>query len=292
MKTWMNKTLATFAMVIWAPFALAISPYIQADKVAGGEVGAAMEQVEKKLQSGGFTVAGKYQPKGLADNGVIVITDKGIMDSIAKTGGDAIVGAGIRVGVKNDGTVTYMNPEYWYRAYFRTNYDANQAAVQAVESKLKQTLGSNATFGGDVPAADLPKYHYMPMMEYFDDNRDLATHASFEKAVETVRANLAKGVGNTSKVYEIVMPEKKTAVFGVAMNDPKTGEGIWVNKIEGTENIAALPYEIFVVGDKVMGFYGRYRIALSWPALKMTSFGKIMATPGNIRSTLKMVAAE
>ncbi len=290
MNTWMKKILATFAMLVWAPFALAVSPYIKADSVSAGDIHAVMSQVEKKLQAGGFTVVGNYQPQGLAGNGVVIVTDKAFLDTIGKIGGDVIAGAGIRVGVKANGTVSYMNPEYWYRAYFRSHYDANEAAVKGLEARLKTAIGAGAAFGGDVKAGDLAKYHYMFGMEYFDDNRDLATSSSFEKAVETVRANLAKGVGGTAKVYEIVMADKKIAVFGVAMNDPKTGEGVWVNKIEGTDHIAALPYEVFVVGDKIMGLFGRYRIALSWPALKMTSFGKIMATPGNIRSTLKTVA--
>lgn len=290
MNTRMKKVLTALALLAWAPFAFAVSPYIKADSVTAGDVGAVMAQVEKKLQAGGFTVVGKHQPQGLAANGVVIVTDKAILDTIAKIGGDVIVGAGIRVGVKTDGTVSYVNPEYWYRAYFRSNYDANQAAIKGVEARLKAALGAGAAFGGDVEADKLAKYHYMPMMEYFDDNRDLATHASFEQAVEAVRANLTKGTGGASKVYEVVMADKKIAVFGVAMSDPKTGEGVWVNKIEGTENIAALPYEIFVVGDKTMGFFARYRIALSWPALKMMSFGKIMATPAAIRNTLKSVA--
>ena len=285
-----KKTVAAFALMAWAPFALAMAPYIKGDKVTGGDLTAAMAQVEKKLEANGFKIEGKYQPKGIAGSGVVVVSDKGLLDTINKIGGDVISGAAIRVGVKADGSVSYINPEYWYRAYFRSNYDANQAAVKGVEAKLKTALGAGEGFGGDVKVGDLAKYHYMFGMEYYDDNRELNKFASFEKAVETVRGNLAKGVGNTTKVYEIVMPEKKIAVFGVAMNDPKTGDGYWVNKIEGAENIAALPYEIFVVGDKAEAFFARYRIALSWSQLKMTSFGKIMATPGNIKSTLKTVA--
>jgi hypothetical protein len=285
-----KKSIAVCALMIWAPLALAMTPYIKGDKVSGGDLTATMTQVEGKLKANGFDVIGKYQPKGIADSGVVIVTDKALLGAIEKIGGDVIAGAAIRVGVKADGSVSYINPEYWYRAYFRDGYSANEAAVKNVESKLKTALGAGEGFGGDVKPADLAKYHYMFGMERFEDNRELNKYASFEKAVETVRANLAKGSGNTSKVYEIVMADKKIAVFGVAMNDPKTGDGYWVNKIEGTENIAALPYEIFVVGDKAEAFFGRYRIALSWSALKMTSFGKIMATPGNIKSTLKTVA--
>ena len=55
-------------------------------------------------------------------------------------------------------------------------------------------------------------------MERFDSaNSELATHASFEEALKTVQDNLSKGVGNTSSVYDVVMADRKLAVFGVAL---------------------------------------------------------------------------
>ena len=70
------------AMLAWAPFALALSPYIKADSVTAGDLNAVMAQVEKKLQAGGFTVVGKHQPQGIAGNGVVIVTDKAILDTI------------------------------------------------------------------------------------------------------------------------------------------------------------------------------------------------------------------
>lgn len=286
----MSGLFALFALMLWSSLSFGMSPYYKGNNLPAADVGAVMGQVETKLQAAGFTVVGKYQPTGIPGHGVVVVTDKGILDVIHAVGGDVIVGAGIRVGVKADGSVSYMNPEYWYRAYFRDNYSKAEAAVKALDGKLAQALGKGETFGGEADVGKLAKYNYMFGMEDFDDNRELKKHESFEKAVEAVRANLAKGVGSTAKVYEVVMADKKIAVFGVAMNDEKTGEGAWVNKIEGTENIAALPYEVFVVGDQVEALFARYRIALSWSSLKMTSFGKIMATPSNIKKTLQKVS--
>lgn len=290
LNAWLKKMILLLLLSGCAQLSWAISPYVKADTVAPGEVAAVMSQVEKKLQAGGFNVVGKYQPVGIADSGVIVATDKEMLDAISRIGGDVIVGAGIRVGVKKDGTVSYMNPQYWYRAYLRKNYSANEGAVKSLQSRLAAALGAGAEFGGETDADSLAHYHYMFGMEYFEDDRDLATHASFDQAVAAVRANLARGVGNTSKVYEVVLPERKIAVFGVAMNDRESGDGAWVNRIAGSANIAALPYEIFVVGDKTEGFYARYRIALSWPSLTMGSFTKIISTPGHIKSTLQAVA--
>jgi len=286
----MKKLLGVLLLTLWAPLAFAISPYLTGDKLGGGDVNGVMSQVEKKLQAEGFVVVGKYSPKGLGQYGVVVVTDKGVLDAVHSVGGASIIGAGIRVGVKADGTVSYTNPDYWYRAYFRKQFSSAEPAVKAVEEKLKKALGAGKGFGGDLSATDLPSYRYMFGMERFDsDKNDLKTYPSFEVAVKAIQDNLAKGVNKTSKVYEVVVADKKIAVFGVAMNDPKSGEGIWVNKV-GADHIAALPYEIYVVGNKVGALYGRYRIALAWPTLGMGTFMKISDTPDEILETLTGVA--
>ena len=108
--------------------------------------------------------------------------------------------------------------------------------------------------------------------------------------MRTIQENLAMGVGNTAKVYEVVIPKKKKiAVFGMALNDPKEGEGWWVKVID-TENLAALPYEIYVVINRSQHLFARYRIALGWPAVGMGSFMRIVEAPGIIRDTLMRVA--
>jgi hypothetical protein len=162
--------------------------------------------------------------------------------------------------------------------------------VKSVQLRLQKALGEGRAFGGDVPEGDLPTYRYMLGMERFDAaNSELASHGSFEEAIKAVQAGLASGAGNTSRVYEVIMPEQKIAVFGVAMNDPSTGEGWWVNKI-GADHMAGLPYEIFVVNNKVYALYARYRIALAWPSLGMGQFMGIMNAPEAIRTTLIRVA--
>jgi hypothetical protein len=286
----MKKILLAFVAFVWAPLAFAVSPYIAADKVAAGDVKSVLAVVEKKLQAEGFEVVGHHTPKGLPNHGSLIVTDKGILDAIKTAGGQTIVGAGIRVGVKADGTVSYMNPDYWYRAYFRKQFGGAEGAVKAVQGKLAKALGVGKGFGGDVDAGDLPSYHYMFGMERFDAAKnELKTSSSFEAAVKTIQDNLAKGLGNTAKVYEIVMEDKKLAVFGVALNDPKTGEGMWVNKT-GADQIAAMPYEIYVVGNKSGAMFGRYRIALAWPSLGMGTFMTISDVPDQIQETMAHLA--
>jgi hypothetical protein len=265
---------------------------MSADKVPAGSMAQVLDAVEQKTQAAGLTTLGRYQPVGLPDYAVLVVSDKAMLKAIHGIGGSSIVGAGIRISVQADGTVAYMNPDYWYRAYFRSAFPKAQSEVERVQTKLAAALGDGAGFGGDESAAYLPEYRYMAGMERFDSDKNLlATAKDFGTAVNTVRDNLARGVNHTDKVYEVVMADKKIAVFGVAMNDEQTGDGRWVYKIGGEDYIAGLPYEIYVVGNKTYALYARYRIAIGWPNLGMDHFARITDVPDEIRDTLRGVAA-
>ena len=277
-------------MLLSVSHAWAISPYILGNKLPAGDVQTIMGQVEAKLTVAGFKVVGKYAPAALPGNGVVVATDNAMMGTIKALGGSNIVAAPIRIAVRADGTVSYINPDYWYRAFFRKHFKAAEKTVQGLQARLAKALGSHGKFGGEVDKTDLADYQYMFGMEGFDsDKNTLIEHLSFDDAVKTIQVGLAQGVAKTSKVYEIIIPEKKIAVFGVAMNDPKEGEGWWVKAI-GTDNMAAMPYEIYVVDSKVNHLYARFRIALGWPEVGMGSFMRIVEAPYIIQETLALVA--
>ena len=286
----MKKLILGWALLLSAQACFALAPYLMADKVTGADLSAQLEQVEKKLQAEGFTVIGRHTPNSVPGHASVVVTDPDILAALRSIGGSAVIASGIRVGVLADGTVSYMNPDYWYRAYLRTKYKAAQAAVSAAQTRLAKALGNGGGFGGNVPEAELENYRYMFGMERFDSpNSELATHASFDAALKAVRGNLASEVGSTRRVYEVVSEQNQTAVFGVAMNSLTDGEGWWVNKI-GADHMAGLPYEVFIVGNKVYALYARYRIALAWPALGMGQFMGIINAPEAIRTTLSRVA--
>jgi hypothetical protein len=285
----MKRWLLVMLLGAWSLAAQALSPYIAGDKVAGSDLNTAMADVEKKLTGAGFRVLGRHTPTGLPKYGVVVAGDPALQEAVDAIGGNAIAASALRVGVRADGTVTYANPEYWARAYLRGDYARAEPAVKQVAGKLAGALGGGSPVGGDVKAEELAGYRFMVGMERFGDRSDLAEYASFDEAVQTVRANLAKGAGDTAKVYEIVVPERKLAVFGVALNNPDYGEGWWVNKI-GADNIAALPWEIWIVDRKAHGLYGRYRTALGWPELGMGQFMTIMRHPDTTMQALETVA--
>jgi len=278
--------LLAFSAGVWA-----VSPYIQGDPVAGGSAQAAAAAVESKLKGGGFKVVGKYFPKTLTGYGVVVATDDAMLNEVGAAGGPAVLGAAIRVGVKADGSVAYTNPDYWYPAYFRKAFDKREAAVKALQARLQDTLGAGKGQGGDEPPGNLANYRYMIGMERLDSSKSkLAEYGSFAEALKTVRDNLAKGAGKTAKVYEVVMADRKLAVFGVAMNDAEHNDGDWIKKIDMQNNIAGLPYEIYIVDNEVSSPHGRFRIALAFPDVGMGQFMRISSLPNAIMEAMGSVA--
>ena len=278
--------LAGYSLTGWA-----IAPYLKADSVPAGELATVSAAVEKKLVDAGFQILGHYSPKGIPSHGVVVATDPEMLAKVREMGGAHIVAAPIRIGVSKTGEVSYANPDYWYRAYLRTRFPQAESTVRDLQARLAKALGAGAGFGGDESARDLPNYRYMVGMERFDDKKNvLAKHADFDAAVKTVQENLKKGVAGTSKVYELIVPEKKIAVFGVAMNSEDNGDAVIIDKIDVRERIAGLPYEIFVVNNEVRAFYGRYRLALAFPDLSMGHFMRIVYAPEEIHGTLFKVA--
>ena len=287
----MMRWISAGALLLMSASAWAISPYIQGDSVPGGSVQAAASAVETRLKNAGFKVIGKYFPQNLAGYGVVIATDDAMLDEVGSVGGHAVMGAAIRVGVKANGSIAYTNPDYWYRAYFRKSFDKKEAAVKALQGRLQGALGAGKGVGGDESPASLTNYRYMVGMERLDSPKNkLAEYGSFAEAVKTVRDNLGKGTGKASKIYEVVMPDRKLAVFGVAMNDGGHGDGEWIKKIDQQESVAGLPYEIYVVDNQVSSPHGRFRIALAFPDVGMGQFMRISSLPNAIMETMGAVA--
>lgn len=285
------RWISAWGLLVFSAGVWAVSPYIQGDPVAGGSAQAAAAAVESKLKGGGFKVVGKYFPKTLTGYGVVVATDDVMLNEVGAVGGPAVLGAAIRVGVKADGSVAYANPDYWYRAYFRKAFDKREAAVKTLQARLQDTLGAGKGQGGDEPPGNLANYRYMIGMERLDSSKSkLAEYGSFAEALKTVRDNLAKGTGKTAKVYEVVMPDRKLAVFGVAMNDAEHNDGDWIRKIDMQNNIAGLPYEIYIVDNEVSSPHGRFRIALAFPDVGMGQFMRISSLPNAIMEVMGSVA--
>ncbi len=260
-----------------------------------GSVAEKAAEVKTALITQGFTIAGEYSP--YPDAVVIAATNDELKSNAAKSehGG---FGAAVRISVtkvKDEVQVAYTNPVYMANAY------RMQGDLAGVADKLAAALGKKEEFGAKgLTAKKLRSYHYMIGMEYFDEPSKLAEYGGFEEAAAAVESGLAAGRGGVTKVYRIDIPEKKEAVFGVAMKGATEADKYMDDKFIMSEidfkdirSTAHLPYEILVSDNKVYALYARFRIAISFPDLSMmgsNSFMHIKKSPEAIRNALTQAA--
>lgn len=279
-----------------------VQPFILASEQSG-DLASVVAEVQKKLESAGFTVVGSYSPYANAE--VLAFTSDELKANSLKSkrGG---YGAVMRASVttengKND--VVYTNPVYWSNAYRLASSNDNTL------SQLKTALGFIKEFGSgdkELTAEDMRDYHYTFMMEYFDDPSDLKEFKSHEQAVNTVEQNLKAKKAGTSLVYKLDLGKdtkgKQMTLFGVGLGgtgaDDCSSDKYIMSRIDKSHprHTAHLPYELLVYGDEAEALYGRFRIAISWPYLPMlqsdtgATFFSIMCAPGAIKDALEAVA--
>jgi hypothetical protein len=195
--------------------------------------------------------------------------------------------------------------------------------LENVAKALEKTLGRIEDFGGKgMSAKKLRTYHYLFGMEYFDEPSVLAEFDSYEAAIAAVEAGLEAKHEGVSKVFRIDVPNKKETVFGVAMAGKSGTTKVTKESLPGQDeqfgtlmtgapeadayimrvidlgelkSTAHLPYEILVVDKKVLAQYARFRIAISFPSLKMmgnNSFMNIMEAPEAIKNVLIKTVTE
>jgi len=271
-----------------------LSPYIKVGE-SSEDIQQVAQKVKDALENNSFTILGTYNPEEKSSLKVIAFTNTSLKNTVVKVTDRGALAAIFKVGlVKKNGkiTISYTNPDYILRAYLGANYNSYKATFEKFSNDLKSALsavGSDFTpFGGTVEADDLAKYHYKIMMPYFSDPVELNEYSSFEEGLKTIEKNLNQKKGSTSEVYKIVYPDKKVAVFGVALQSKEDGESVFL-PIIGEDHVAAMSYEIILQGKEATMLHGKYRIALHWPDLTMGTFMKIMSTPGDIEDTLEMV---
>lgn len=283
-----------FGFTVMADDEIEYPAYYKVCTLSGG-MNDAIASVEAALTSSGFEIVGAYNPAGDPNFRVICYTRKDLADLCLKFEDRGALASVMKIGLKNNSgniDVSMINPEYIFYAYLLEDIDPYLARLQGIsndaKTAMKQVGKDFIPFGGFQTREDLEDYHYKIMMPYFTDPEDLAEYESFEEGLSVIRANLEAKKGNTYKVYEVVYPDQKVAVFGIGLLDAEEGEADFLPTI-GDDHIAALPYEIILQGTEVTMLPGRYRLALHWPELSMGTFMKIMSTPGNIEDFMEGV---
>lgn len=253
-------------------------------------------EINEALKSANYEILGSYNVANNTDFKVIVFTNSNIKNlalSYSDRGALAIAQKISLIYKDGKTTISLLNPKYMFHAYFQKEFEKNASILidetNAIKSVFTELGYSLSPFGGEVIIRNLRDYQYMIGMPDFNDPVELNTYASFEEGLKTIRANLEAKKGNTVKVYELVSEDKNVAVFGVGLLDVEEGEKHFLSII-GEDQLAAMPYEIILQGKEVTMLHGRFRFALYWPELTMSTFTKIMSTPGKVEEFMKAIS--
>ena len=256
-------------------------------------------KTSKALTAAGFKILGSYQPAADESRWVIVVNSTEMIEAIQAFGELTGFAAALRVGLTLEAglvNVSYTNPIYLGNAYFQKNYADVKDKFVAVDAKLiaaMATLGEvkNKSFGAKegISSKDLAHYHYMFGMPYFEDVVLLTEFSKYSVGKSIIESKLSKG-GDTELVYSFEIPGQDLKIYGIALGG-ETGESHFLPIIDlgQPKHTAFLPYEILLMGNTSVMLHGRYRIALSFPDLTMTTFSKIMSTPGEIEKLMRSV---
>ncbi len=290
--------LLVLMMVTSVLFGQNLKPYTM-----GAQSSESLESVKDKtraaLVTAGFTVLGEYQPAVDENRWIFVINAPEMISAIQEFGELTGFAAALRVGLTiEEGMVniSYTNPIYLGNAYFQKKFGDVEKYFAEIDTKLiaaMSELGTvkNETFGAEegMSAKDVGHYHYMFGMEYFEDVVELTEFSSYSVGKSIIESKVSRG-GDTKLVYSYEIPGQDLKLYGIALSG-ETGEEHFLPIIDiGTpKHTAFLPYEILLMGNTAVMMHGRYRIALAFPDLTMTTFSKIMSTPGDIEDLMRSV---
>ncbi len=289
---WISGILVMLAMLLTATAHAADKylPFILAYK-GPGDFEAKIAEVKQSLEGAGFTIAGDYVPY---ENAHIVIFTSDALRRVAAQSEMGGFGAAMRVSINkvdDEVQVAFVNPEYLAVAYRMKSDLAN------TRTALEQALGMVQEFGSEeLSKRKLGRYNYTFGMEYFDDPYELAEYPSHQEALAAVERNLESNSVGVRPLYRIDIPGKEETIFGVSMKMPEGGSEhmddtfqMGVVDFEELKQNAYLPYEVMVMGNKVIALHMRFRMAVHFPGLKMmgsNSFMKLMSSPEAIRKAL------
>ena len=299
----MMKKLVFFLLILTVSaltsFAQVLSPYTLGAKSSKGLKESA-SLVNEKLTANGFQVLGEYAPADDPNRWLIVFTTESLLYAAGKTGGLTGFAAALRVALTFESgrvLISYTTPEYWLNAYYRDDYETVKALLDPLSDKLEKVMQGSGTYAGTAFGSekglepdDLRSYKFMMGMPKFHETKVLGDFESYRDAIDKVESSLLKGVPEVTKVYSIEVPGKELKLYGFALGGEK-GESHFlpIIDISSPKHTAFLPYEFLVMGNEVHMLHGRYRIALSFPDLKMGTFTKIMSSPGDIQDLLERI---
>jgi hypothetical protein len=278
--------LFIIALVIHSHNAMGSSfqPYILAEKNSNLDE----KSVQDQLKHAGFEVLGTtYPAKGYT---TVTFSHPDLKKEAAK----AVVplGAVLRaslVQTKAGTEVSYCSPHWWAYATRLAGSSSDKLA-----RKLADTFGNESSFGcaNGRTESKLRNFNYAMGMPRVSDVDVLSTFDSQLEAILALNQNI-KSSPHMDIVYSLDI-DKKTRLIGVHLKDGKGSDETVISVADALSNPKQGglygPYEIYIQNGKVMAPRGRFRIAVAFPDLSMSTFMKIVAAPGAILDAFKSVA--
>jgi hypothetical protein len=217
---------------------------------------ASLGDVQSKLKANGFEVLA-------TNNNVVTITNA----ELKKTN-TYLATLQVYVGASD---VRVQNPEYFGLAYLGDKYQKGQ--FSSTVDALTKSLGALKGSVEKLKANDLPDYHFMMGMPYFDDP---ITVAKKPKIYESV-------AGNDKILYSVTLPNGMLLVGHKLSKN--TSE--FLKTLKQTDNSQILPYEALVYSNKVNIMNPKFYLALSLPQLSLGEFMKISEIPDKIEEDIE-----
>lgn len=244
-----------------------------------------------------FKVIGSYSPA--KDNKLVVIafTRQDLIDICLKVPERGILASVMKIGLREIAPgkveVSLLNPDYMFYAFLRESFEKYQIELSPISMDVRIALINVGhqfmPFGGAAQVMELQRFRFYPSWPGFDETVVVHEFASFDDAIAKLEGNLKQRKNGAMKVFGQIFRDKKVAMYGVGLTDRRMGELAFLPKL-GNENLAALPYEIIVEGNKAIILHARYRLPLFWVDKSLRTHQRLYKTPRDIEEVMKGLA--
>lgn len=259
-----------------------------------------MNQVKEKINAAllteKFKIIGSYNPAKDSNLMVIAFTRIDLIEITTRFDKRGLMASIMRVGLIRDGDqvqISLLNPEYIFYAYLKDDAKNIEIELNQISLDIKIALDQISTefkpyVTSSLSERELKEFKFLVRNPGFDDALIVMEFPSFEAGLEVIQKNLQARKAGTYKVYEIIIKDKKIALFGIGLQDPSKGEANFLNLL-GVTHLAALPYELILIDNKASILHGKFRFPLYWSDITMSEYRKIYKTPRDIEETMKSI---
>lgn len=224
------------------------------------------------LKGKGFEVLAQYPVSGSSKHTVTIVTNEDLKKLGNKEGrGFASV---IRfISNAEKGETRVQNPNYFLPAFLQKDNDV--AVAEKLTALVKESITNPVASKDALFEKDLPDYHFMMGMPYYDDTLTVGKGDSAQLVKK------AEERAGKSLLFKLPLGENRY-LLGFNLEDVEK-----FSSVIGMDNSVILPWTVLIEDGTAKALHGKYYIAISYPLLTMTEFMKIMSTPSEIEDKLE-----